>query len=56
MIGLQTALTLLENGYGVTIVAKHWPGDDDINYASMKLVSLCLPSPCGWGAAAFYTI
>lgn len=56
MIGLQTALTLLENGYGVTIVAKHWPGDDDIDYASMKLVSLCPSLPCGRNAAAFYNI
>lgn len=56
MIGLQTALTLLENGYGVTIVAKHWPGDDDINYASMKSVSLCPSLLCGQNAAAFSTI
>lgn len=40
MIGLQTALTLLENGYDVTIAAKHWPGDDSIDYTSMKSVGL----------------
>ncbi|KAI5796376.1 hypothetical protein DFH27DRAFT_564105 [Peziza echinospora] len=34
VIGLQTALSLLEAGYKVTIVAKHWPGDFDITYAS----------------------
>lgn len=32
--GLQTALFLLDAGYDVTIVAKHLPGDLDIDYAS----------------------
>ncbi|KAL7272781.1 hypothetical protein RUND412_004393 [Rhizina undulata] len=36
VIGLQTALTLLERGYECIVVAKHWPGDDTIEYASMK--------------------
>ena len=34
VIGLQTALTLLEAGYKVTIIAKHWPGDESIEYCS----------------------
>jgi len=38
VIGLQTALTLLESGYSVTIIAKYWPGDDHIEYTSPKYV------------------
>ncbi|KAF8474696.1 hypothetical protein BDZ91DRAFT_779327 [Kalaharituber pfeilii] len=34
VIGLQAALTLLEEGFRVTIVAKHWPGEKDIEYTS----------------------
>ena len=35
MIGLQTAVSLLETGdYDVTIVAKHYPGDKSIEYTS----------------------
>lgn len=34
MIGLQTAITLLEAGAAVTIVAKHVPGDKSIDYTS----------------------
>lgn len=34
IIGLQTALTLLESGFDVTIIAEYWPGDVDINYTS----------------------
>lgn len=35
MIGLQTAISLLETGkYNVTIVAKHFPGDKSIEYTS----------------------
>ncbi|KAF2686385.1 nucleotide-binding domain-containing protein [Lentithecium fluviatile CBS 122367] len=34
VIGLQTANTLLDAGYKVTILAKHWPGDEDIGYTS----------------------
>ncbi|CAZ85389.1 unnamed protein product [Tuber melanosporum] len=36
VIGLQTALTLLESGYSVTIISKYWPGDEHINYTSPK--------------------
>ncbi|KAI5840047.1 hypothetical protein DFP73DRAFT_559931 [Morchella snyderi] len=36
VVGLQTALTLLEAGFGVTVVAKHWPGEDSIEYCSTK--------------------
>ncbi|KAI8099600.1 uncharacterized protein BX664DRAFT_321698 [Halteromyces radiatus] len=32
--GLTTALLLVEKGYNVTIVAKHFPGDDNIEYTS----------------------
>ncbi|KAJ4310364.1 hypothetical protein N0V94_008478, partial [Neodidymelliopsis sp. IMI 364377] len=34
VIGLQTAVTLLESNYHVTILAKHWPGDETIEYCS----------------------
>ncbi|KAK3214269.1 hypothetical protein GRF29_28g2534850 [Pseudopithomyces chartarum] len=34
VIGLQTANDLLDAGYKVTILAKHWPGDESIEYAS----------------------
>ncbi|KAF4313420.1 putative d-amino-acid oxidase protein [Botryosphaeria dothidea] len=34
VIGLQTAITLLEAGAAVTIVAKHVPGDKSIDYTS----------------------
>ncbi|KAI9877118.1 MAG: hypothetical protein M1830_004742 [Pleopsidium flavum] len=34
VIGLQTALFLQEAGYKTTIVAKHLPGDLDVDYAS----------------------
>ena len=34
VVGLQTALTLLEVGFKVTIIAKHWPGDKSIEYCS----------------------
>ncbi|KAI5776649.1 FAD dependent oxidoreductase [Geopyxis carbonaria] len=36
IIGLQSALTLLECGYDVTIIAEYWPGDSDINYTSPR--------------------
>jgi glycine/D-amino acid oxidase-like deaminating enzyme len=45
VIGLQTALSLLESGYDVTIVAKHWPEDESngsIDYTSTKYVSFLL--------------
>ncbi|KAF2100780.1 nucleotide-binding domain-containing protein [Rhizodiscina lignyota] len=32
--GLQTSVSLLEAGYGVTIIAKHFPGDKSIEYTS----------------------
>ncbi|KAF2015422.1 FAD dependent oxidoreductase [Aaosphaeria arxii CBS 175.79] len=34
VIGLQTAVTLLEAGYVVTILAEHSPGDESIKYTS----------------------
>ncbi|KAJ8609208.1 hypothetical protein MRB53_039244 [Persea americana] len=34
VIGLQTAVILLEHGYTVTILAEHFPGDEDLLYAS----------------------
>jgi len=34
VIGLQTALTLLEAGYKVTVAAKHLPGDLSLEYTS----------------------
>ncbi|KAJ9667096.1 hypothetical protein H2201_002931 [Coniosporium apollinis] len=34
VIGLQTAVSLLEAGYTVTIVAKYYPGDESIEYTS----------------------
>lgn len=34
IVGLQTALALLKAGTKVTILAKFWPGDKDINYTS----------------------
>lgn len=34
MIGLQTAITLLEAGAAVTIIAKHVPGDKAKDYTS----------------------
>ncbi|KAF2144225.1 uncharacterized protein K452DRAFT_285474 [Aplosporella prunicola CBS 121167] len=34
VIGLQTAISLLEAGYDVTVIAKHIPGDLDIEYTS----------------------
>ncbi|KAF2112641.1 FAD dependent oxidoreductase [Lophiotrema nucula] len=34
IIGLQTAITLLEAGYQVTVIAKHYPGEDSIDYTS----------------------
>ncbi|RPB24000.1 nucleotide-binding domain-containing protein, partial [Terfezia boudieri ATCC MYA-4762] len=34
VVGLQTALSLLEAGYGVIVVAKYWPGDKSIDYTS----------------------
>ncbi|KAF2477513.1 FAD dependent oxidoreductase [Lindgomyces ingoldianus] len=34
VIGLQTAVSLLEAGYNVTIIAKHFPGDESIEYTS----------------------
>ncbi|KAI8876039.1 nucleotide-binding domain-containing protein [Backusella circina FSU 941] len=34
VIGLTTALLLQKEGYNVTIVANHFPGDKDINYTS----------------------
>lgn len=32
--GLTTALLLAKNGHKITLVAKHMPGDYDIEYAS----------------------
>ncbi|KAI8375655.1 hypothetical protein EDC96DRAFT_600222 [Choanephora cucurbitarum] len=34
VIGLTTALLLRQKGYSVTIIAKHFPGDNDIEYTS----------------------
>jgi D-amino-acid oxidase len=34
VIGLTTGLVLQRNGYQVTIIAEHWPGDFNINYTS----------------------
>ncbi|TID15200.1 nucleotide-binding domain-containing protein [Venturia nashicola] len=34
VVGLQTAISLLEAGYKATIVAKHFPGDLSIEYTS----------------------
>jgi D-amino-acid oxidase len=34
VIGLQTAVTLLEAGYKVTVVARDWPGDHSPDYTS----------------------
>ncbi|KAH7374251.1 FAD dependent oxidoreductase [Pyrenochaeta sp. MPI-SDFR-AT-0127] len=34
VIGLQTAITLLEAGFKVEIVSRHWPGDESIEYTS----------------------
>ncbi|OAL48212.1 nucleotide-binding domain-containing protein [Pyrenochaeta sp. DS3sAY3a] len=34
VIGLQTAITLLEAKYTVTIIARHWPGDESTEYTS----------------------
>ncbi|KAK8159193.1 hypothetical protein IWX90DRAFT_439785 [Phyllosticta citrichinensis] len=34
VIGLQTAVTFLENGYDVTVIAKHVPGDKSSEYTS----------------------
>ncbi|KAF2803567.1 FAD dependent oxidoreductase [Mytilinidion resinicola] len=34
VIGLQTAVSLLEAGYKVTIIAKHFPGEGTIEYTS----------------------
>ncbi len=34
VIGLQSALSLLEEGFNVTVVAKHIPGDESIEYTS----------------------
>jgi glycine/D-amino acid oxidase-like deaminating enzyme len=34
VIGLTTALLLQKEGYNVTIVANHFPGDKNINYTS----------------------
>lgn len=34
VVGLQTAITLLEEGYKVSIIAKHWPGDESVEYTS----------------------
>ncbi|KAK7516762.1 uncharacterized protein IWZ02DRAFT_455067 [Phyllosticta citriasiana] len=34
VIGLQTAVTFLENGYRVTVIAKHVPGDKSSDYTS----------------------
>jgi glycine/D-amino acid oxidase-like deaminating enzyme len=31
---LQTAVSLLEAGYDVTVIAKHFPGDKSIEYTS----------------------
>jgi hypothetical protein len=39
VIGLQIAISLLEEGYKVTIVAKHFPGDKSIEYTSPWYVS-----------------
>jgi hypothetical protein len=36
IIGLQTAFFLLEAGFDVTMVAKHWPGDEDLEYTSPR--------------------
>ncbi|RPB02180.1 nucleotide-binding domain-containing protein [Choiromyces venosus 120613-1] len=36
VIGLQTALTLLEAGHSVTIIAKFWPGEEHVEYTSSK--------------------
>jgi len=36
IIGLQTAFFLLEAGFDVTVVAKHWPGDEDLDYTSPR--------------------
>ncbi|KAH8588195.1 FAD dependent oxidoreductase [Bisporella sp. PMI_857] len=35
VIGLQTAICLLEAGFQVTILAKYWPGDQERLYTSM---------------------
>lgn len=35
VIGLQTAVSLLDAGYRVTIVAEHYPGDSSVEYTSM---------------------
>lgn len=34
VIGLQTAIFLLEEGYKVTIIAEHFPGDTSLEYTS----------------------
>ncbi|KAK5164412.1 hypothetical protein LTR04_001921 [Oleoguttula sp. CCFEE 6159] len=34
IIGLQSALFLLEAGYDVTIMAEFWPGDESVEYCS----------------------
>jgi D-amino-acid oxidase len=34
VIGLQTALSLLESGFSVTILAQHFPGDFSAEYTS----------------------
>ncbi|OQU99954.1 hypothetical protein CLAIMM_05520 [Cladophialophora immunda] len=34
IIGLQTAITLLQAGYSVTVFAKHLPGDISVDYTS----------------------
>jgi D-amino-acid oxidase len=34
VIGLQTAISLLEDGYRITILAKHFPGDRSVEYTS----------------------
>ncbi|TQV95527.1 hypothetical protein V2A60_000717 [Cordyceps javanica] len=35
VIGLQTAINLLEAGYSIAIVARDWPGDQNFGYTSM---------------------
>ena len=34
VIGLQTSMTLLKQGYGVSVVAEYWPGEGQPGYTS----------------------
>jgi len=48
VIGLQTALFLLKAGFDVTMMAKHFPGDDDIEYSSPRAGAVCEPLNVRW--------